>query len=166
MHARAALLQPANHLQEILKRQIRVQTADDVEFQCAFAGSLFGAGVNFFQRKIVCARRVGVAAKRAQFAVSDANICRIDVPVDIEIGDVAVSFLANVIREPANGEQVRRTIQADAVVKRKTLAGENFLRNRLQLQVGDREFAHSKSVESFKRAKPQPRRPRTAETIY
>ena len=113
-----------------------------MEFQGSFARALFGSRVNFFQRKVVSAWRVGVTAKGAELAMSDTNVGRINVPVDVEIGDVAVLFFAHVIREPADRQQVRRAIQRAAVVKRKPLAGENFVCNRLQPLIGDRKFAH------------------------
>src|SRR6266446_812219 len=137
-----------------------------MKFQCAFARTLFGAGVNLLERKVVRPGRVRVAAKSAELAMRHANVGRINVPVDVEIGDVAVFFLADVICEPANGQEVRRAVQRDAVVKGKPFARENFLGNRLQPLVGDREFTHSGSVESFKRAIPPPPRPRTAGTTY
>ena len=36
----------------------------------------------------------------------DADVGRINVPVDIEIADLAVALLADVIREPANRQQI------------------------------------------------------------
>ena len=137
-----------------------------MEFQGSFARALFGSRVNFFQRKVVSAWCVGVTAKGAELAMSDTNVGRINVPVDVEIGDVAVFFFAHVIRHPANGQEVRRTIQRDAIVKGKPFTREHFLGNRLQPLIGDRKFAHYESIESFKRAKPPPQRPRTAETAY
>ena len=65
MNARAALLQPANHLQEIFERQIGMQAADDVEFQRAFARTLLRALINLFERKVVRARRIRIAPKSA-----------------------------------------------------------------------------------------------------
>ena len=103
MHAGTALLEPAHHLQKIVERQIRMQPADNVKFQRAFARALFRAGVNLFQREVVRARRVGVAAKSAELAVRHANVGRIDVPVDVVIRDVAVLSFAHVIRQPAHG---------------------------------------------------------------
>ena len=58
VHARAALFQPANHLQKIFERQIGMQAADDVKFGGAFAHALFRALVNFFQSKGVSAGSV------------------------------------------------------------------------------------------------------------
>ena len=104
VHAGAALFQPAQHVQEVFKRQIGMQPAHDVKFQCALAHALFRARVNLFQRKAVRSRSVRVAPKRAQFAMRHANIRRIDVPVDVVIRHVAVLFLAHVIRQPAYGQ--------------------------------------------------------------
>src|SRR5882762_1542942 len=166
VHAWAALLQPADHLQEIFERQIRVQAAHDVEFQRAFARALFGAGINLFQGEVVRTRRAGVAAKGAELAMSDTYVRRIDVPVDIEISHVAVLFFTHVIRQPANGQQVRRAVQRDAIIDRKPLPGKNFAGNRLQPLIGDCKCADFESVEKFKRAKPQQQHPRTTETTY
>ncbi len=132
VHARAALFEPADHFQKIFERQVRVQAADNVKFQRAFAHTLFRARINLIQRKIVGAGRVGIAAKGAKLAVCNADVCRIDVPIDVVIRDIAVLFLAHVIRQPAHGQQVGRTIQRDAVVKAQPFAGQDFIRNRLQ----------------------------------
>ncbi len=166
MHTRAALLQPANHLQKIFKRQIRVQAAHDVKFQRPFARALFGAGVNFFQGEVIRSRRAGIPSKRAELAMGDTNVGRIDVPIDVEIGDVPVFLLAHAICQPTNRQQVRRAVQPDAVVNAQALACQHFLGNRVQPLVGDLKFAHFEFVESFKRAKPLPQRPRTPGTTY
>src|SRR2546430_7787602 len=107
-----------------------------------------------------------IAAKGAELAVSDTNVGRIDVPVDVEISHVAVFFFAHVIRQPANGKQIGRAVQRDAIIERKARAGKNGVGNRLQTLIGDRQFAHLEFVESFKRAKLLPQRPRTAGTTY
>src|SRR5207244_10899052 len=148
------------------KWQIRVQAAYEVELQGAFARALFRAGVNLFQGEVVGARRAGVAGKSAELAMSDTHVGRIDVAVDVEIGDFAVFFLAHVIGQPANGQQVGRTVQRDAVFYTQPPTRKHFLRNRLQALIGDGKFAHYESVKNFKRAKPLPPRPRTAGTTY
>ena len=106
MYAGTALLQAANHFQKIFERQIGMQSANNVEFGCAFANALLGALINFFEGVSVGARRVGVAAERTQLAMRHADVGRIDVTVDVEIGDVAVLFFADVVGEPADREQV------------------------------------------------------------
>src|SRR5262245_28702553 len=118
-----------------------MQAADDVEFGGSFADTLFGALVNLFQRKIVSAGGIGIAAEGTEFAVRNANVGGIDVAVDVVISDVAVFFLANVIGEPAYGEQVRRTVELDAIVEAETLAGENFVGYGPQTLVGEDKVA-------------------------
>ncbi len=53
---RAALLQAAHQFQIMIESKIRVQPADDVEFRGAFANALFGALIDFIERKSVSAR--------------------------------------------------------------------------------------------------------------
>src|SRR6266403_1311176 len=107
VHTGAALLQPANHFQEVPERQIGMQTANDVELRRAFANALFGALIDFFESEGISAGRIRIAAKRTKFAVRYADVGRIDVTIDVEVGDVAVFFLANVIGEPSDGEKIR-----------------------------------------------------------
>ena len=45
-----------------------------------------------------------------------ADVGGIDVAVDVEIADVAVALFADVIGEPADGEQVVRLEEREAVV--------------------------------------------------
>src|ERR1700693_2992454 len=92
-----------------------MQAANHVEFSGAFAHALFSALINFFEGEGIGAGGVVVASKSAQFAVGHAHVGGIDVPVDVEIGDVPVAFFAYVIGQPAHGEEIGRAIQRDAV---------------------------------------------------
>ena len=65
----------------------------------------------------------------------NADVGGIDVAIDVEIRDVAVLFFADVIRQPSDCEQVRRTVELDAVFERKALACEDFVRDGLQFRV-------------------------------
>jgi len=60
-----------------------------------------------------------------------AYVGRIDVTIDVEKTGIAVTFLADGIRKPANGEKVGGPIEREAVVKAQALACENLVRNRL-----------------------------------
>ena len=131
MHGGAAFFQAAHQVEKIFKRQIRMQPADHVKFRRAFAHALLGALVNFFERECVRAGRVGIAAERAQFAMRDAHVGRINVPVHIEEARIAVALLADEIGEPPHGKQVRRAIERQSVVKSQALARKHFVRNRL-----------------------------------
>ena len=64
-----------------------------------------------------------------------AHIRGIDVAIDVEIGDVAMAFFADVIREPANAQKVVRFVKREAVGGVEPFAGENFFRDRLELRV-------------------------------
>ena len=70
----------------------------------------------------------------------DANVRRIDVAIYVEVANVAVAFLADVIRQPADGEQIVRLIKREAIVGSQALPGENFVRRRLEPRVRDLEF--------------------------
>ncbi len=161
---RAALLESAHQVEEILERQIGVQAADQMELRGAFAGALFGALVNFFEREGVSTRSVRVAAKRAQPAMGHADVGRIDVPVDVVIAHVPVAFFADGIRQPAHGQQARRAIERDSIVEAQPLSGKNLIGNGLQLRVVYDQFAHFESAELFILARPTRQRPRRAGT--
>ena len=111
MNPGAALFQPAHHLQIVIEGQIRMQPANDVEFRRAFAHALFCALVNLFQCVNVCAGSVRIATKRTQPAMRQAHVRRIDVAIDVEIGDIAVPLFTHVIRKPADREQIGRPEQ-------------------------------------------------------
>ena len=92
-----------------------MQSTDEMKFRGACADTLFAALPDFIERVSVSARRIGIAAKRAEAAMSDANICGIDVAIDVVIANVAVLFFANKICEPTDGEKIGRTVESDAV---------------------------------------------------
>ncbi len=76
-----------------------------------------------------------------------ANIRGIDVPVHIEVANIAVTLFANVIRKPSDGQQIRRAIQQDTVSRGQTLTGQNFIGDWTQAGVSDlnslvREVGH------------------------
>src|SRR5882672_131888 len=146
-----------------------MQAADDVKFGCAFADALVGALINFVEGVSVGAGRVRIAAERAELTVGNADVGRIDVTIDVVVGDVAVFLLADIIGEPADGEKVGRAIKLDAFVEGKAFAGADFVRDGFQSLVAKSQFTHFKSVEKFSRfirAKARLRRPRTKRTKY
>ena len=56
----------------------------------------------------------------------DADVGGIDVAIDVEIGDVAVLFFADEVREPAYREKVVRFIERETVFSVETFAGQDF----------------------------------------
>ena len=158
---RAALLESANHIQKIFKGQIGMQSADHVEFRGAGADAFLGALPDFIERESVSAGGIGIASESAKFAMRDANICRIDVAIDVEIADVAVARFADVVGEPADGEKVGRAIESDAVGGGEALAGQNFVGDGLQTRVGDLEFGNVAQLTCETPTPPRPRKERT-----
>src|SRR5882762_518692 len=123
-----------------------MQAANDVEFGGAFANALFRTLIDFFQSVGVGTGRVRIAAKGAEFAVRHANVGRIDVAINVEIGDVAVFFFADVVGEPADGQQIGRAIEVDAVFEREAFVGEDFARDGLQSFIGENQFAQESAL--------------------
>ena len=110
--------------------------------------ALPGALPDFFERIGVRAAGIFVAPKRAQLAMRAADVGGIDVPVDVEVADVAVALFAHIIRQPANGQQIARGIEREAVLGGKPLAGEHFFSDGLEAVVRDVQLCvHLKSGE-------------------
>src|SRR5205814_4173412 len=109
-----------------------MQAADNVKFGCAFADALVGALIDFVEGISVGAGGIGIAAERAEFAVGDADVGRIDVTIDIVVGDVAVFFFAVVIGERADGGVVGRAIKLNAFVGGKAFARADVVRDEFQ----------------------------------
>ena len=87
-----------------------------------------GCGLeSFFQRHGVGAGRVFLAAEGAEPAGGDADVGRIDVAVDVEVGLVAVHALAHVIGEPSDGEDVAGAIEGKRVLLAEAFAGQHFV---------------------------------------
>jgi hypothetical protein len=70
---------------------------------------------------VYVAGRVLLAAEGAQAARGDANVGVVDVPVDVEVGDVAVHALAHVIGQPADRQNVAGAVERNAVVEAEAL---------------------------------------------
>ena len=135
VHLREALLQARAQIQEILKWKIGMQSADDVEFGDGL-GVSGGCGLeSFFQRHGVGAGRVFLAAEGAQTAGGHADVGRIDVAVDVEVGLVAVHAFAHVVGQPADGEDVAGAVEREGVLLAEAFAGQHFLLDGVQARV-------------------------------
>src|SRR5260370_40786632 len=119
-----------------------MQAANHVKFGRAFAHALLGALVNLFESERVRAGSIRIAAERAELAMRDAHVGRIDVAIDVEETGIAVTLLANGIREPAEGEQVGRAVERDAILKIQALASEDFVGYRFHPFFADSKFTH------------------------
>ena len=94
--------------------------------------------------KVYAPGESGIAAKGAKLAVRDADVGGIDVAIDVVIGDVAVALFADVVGQPADGKQIGRLVERDAVVKGEALAREDFVGDGFQVRVGDGQFSHAR----------------------
>jgi len=56
-------------------------------------------------------------------------------PIDIEVGAVAVHRFTNMIRHPADGENIASTIKRKRVLLTQTFAGEHFVMDRAQARI-------------------------------
>ena len=135
MDFRETLLQAAQHLAVPIQRQLRMQAADDVELGDRFAPALARAMPHFFERPGVRLGILGALAEGAQLAAGHAHVGGIDVPVDVEPGDVAVLALAHQVGHVADGQNVGAAEEREAVVEIQALAGLHFFQNRLQAAV-------------------------------
>ena len=108
-------LQALDQVEEVLERQVRMQTADDVELGHGFAVALAGRLPRLLERHGVGSAVALLLAKGAQAAARHADVGGIDVAIDVEEGQVAVQALANQVGKPADGQHVRRAVERNAV---------------------------------------------------
>ena len=135
VHLRKALLQAAQHLAVPIESQLRMQAAHDVKFGDGFAVALAGLVPDLFERHRV---RLGIAlllAERAQLATGHADIGGIDVAVDVEVSLVAVQALADLVRQPADAQQIRSAVNRQAVLVGQPLAGVDLGADRFEASV-------------------------------
>ncbi len=135
MNLRKAFFQPGDQVEVILEWQVGMQAADNVEFGDGFGVARAGGVPDFFQRHGVRAGHVLLAAEGAQAAGGDADIGVIDVPVDVEVSRVTVHAFANVIGQPADCQDVARTIEGERVVDREPLLRHDLVTDRVQADI-------------------------------
>src|ERR1041384_5632164 len=102
MHMRKPLLQPLEHVQIVLKWQIRMETANDVKLGGAGVRSFFGAFINLFQRKGVSLRGTNVLAECAQSALQNANVGGFNMTVYVETGMLAMKLFSDEIGQKSD----------------------------------------------------------------
>ena len=126
MDLRKALLKPGNQVEEILKRQVGMQSADDVKLRDRLGITGSGSLESFFQRHGVGARACPSCVRRHTAAGGHANIGRIQMAVDVEVRLVAVHAFANVVGHPADGQNVAGAIKSESVIGVQPLASNNL----------------------------------------
>src|SRR5271168_1657928 len=105
-----------------------------------------GGFEGFLERHGVSARSVLLAAKGAQTASRDADIGRINMPVDVEIRFVAVHALAHMVGHPAHGENIAGAVECKGICRVETITGQDFGLDRLKARVVRLESVRGKSV--------------------
>ena len=83
-----------------------MQAADDMKLGDRFAVAGRGRLPCFFESHGVTGGVALFASKGAELAGRDANVGRIDVAIDIEVGHVAMHPLTHIIGQPANRQHV------------------------------------------------------------
>ena len=106
-----------------------MQSAYDVKLSNIFRPVFPGDVKGFLQRHCVSAGCVRLAPKSAQAAAGHANICGIEVAVDIEMRALPVQFLTSVIGKVADGKQVIRPAESHTLVKGQALSRQDLFRN-------------------------------------
>ena len=112
-----------------------MQAANDVELGHSFRVAGSSGFIGFFQGHGVCAGSVLLASEGTEAAGGHADIGGVDMAVHIEIGHVAMEALAQVVGEPANGEDVPGAVERDRIFKAQAFAGKNLVCNGLEARV-------------------------------
>src|SRR3954471_16685028 len=135
VHLRKALLQSGNEIEEILKRQIGMQAADDMKLGYCFTVAGSRGFKCFVEGHRVSPRRILFPSESAQPAGGYANIRRIDMAIDVEISLVAVHSFANVISQPTDCENIASAIQRYPISEVEALACKDFFMDRFKPSV-------------------------------
>ena len=133
---RMRLVDDADDVQIPFVRQLMVQTADDVQLGGAAALGLGGALQDLLVGHDVALFAAQVGAESAEGAAVDADVGRIEVRVDVVIGEIAVLALADDVGQFAEREQVGALVKENAVVEGQPLAGLDFFADDGQTGVG------------------------------
>ena len=116
MYLRKSLLQPGDKIDVVLEWQVGMQPANDVELGDRLGVAGTSRVPDFLQRHGVGAGTIFLAAEGAQAASRDADIRVIDVAIDVEIRDVAMHALTDMVRQPANRQNVARSIERKRII--------------------------------------------------
>ena len=68
-----------------------------------------------------------------------ADVGWVDVAIDVEVADFSMALLADVICEPAKGEQIARLKERKPIFAGQALLCQNLLRDRFKTAVGNLE---------------------------
>jgi hypothetical protein len=139
---RARGFQRLDHLDVVVERQLRVQSADDVHLGRALVVFFLGAARHFVDVVGELAFFfVRAAGKSAELAAQDADVGVVEIKIEDVGGDVAVFPFADVVREVAERVEVLDRVKAKTFLVGDALRGEDFFRDVGQAVAGD-DFVH------------------------
>ena len=126
------LLESLKHVRVVRQLQLRVQSADDMEFAGRVLARRVRLGEHLLQAARVVAVFLGHPRERAEHAgvAQDADVGGIDVLVRGEVHAVAVAPGVGEVREVAEGEQIVRCEKREAILARQPFASLDFRRGR------------------------------------
>src|SRR5690349_14042703 len=126
VHPRESFFESGDEIQEVLEREVRMQSANNMELGHCFGISRRCRLPGFFERHGVSALGVLLASEGAKATGGNTNIGGIDVAIHVKERGVAPHAFSDVIGEPSNGENVRRAIQSQAVREAESLLRYHF----------------------------------------
>ena len=122
------LVDDADDVQIPLVGQLVVQAADDVQLGGAAALGLGGALEDLLVGHDVALRALQVGPEGAEGAAVDADVGRVEVRVDVVIGEVAVLALADEVGQFAEREQVGAVVRKTPSSKDRRWPASTFSR--------------------------------------
>src|SRR6185437_13603898 len=124
---RIGLVQNANDVQIPLVLHLVVQAADDVHLGAAALDRLAAALENLLVAHQITLRIAQVRTERAERAAIDADVRRVQMGIDVVVGEVAVLALADRIGQFAQFVEIDfRLIEKQSLIERQSLAGQDF----------------------------------------
>jgi hypothetical protein len=121
--ARPDPFESAQQLRVVTERQLGVQAVDDVQLGERLIGPLAQLVPRLFERHRIRLGHAGLQpCKRTEHAARFADIRRLEPQVVVVVGARGMTPLALAIRQPADGEQIGRLEQPNAIVEREPFA--------------------------------------------
>jgi hypothetical protein len=107
------------HRGVVVEREPGMESADDVQFGCTCLGSLDGFLADLVNRVLVGALVALLAVEGAEGTAEGADVRVVDVPVDVEPGDIPVHPTPDQVRQCAHGMDVVRLVEKKSILARK-----------------------------------------------
>jgi hypothetical protein len=126
MQLRILALQGRQQIRVVAKRQLSVQTADDVQFRSTFGDCLTGN-----PEGLVDVVRVGVwlpwrAVKAAKLAIRITDIRMIEMSVDVEVSSQSMFLTPYLVCQLSQSQEVIRRVQREAISEREPFPSLNL----------------------------------------